>query len=446
MKDPKTLYQNKKVLILGLGVNQGGTGSARFFAEAGAKVKVTDLKNKDDLATSLKELEEFADINYTLGEHKLGDIEWADLIIKNPAIKSDNPYLLHALTHHKQVEMDMGIFLEFVSPIQIIGITGSKGKSTTSTLIYEILKKAGKKVTFAGNIGKSVLDTIAFLQDDSLVVLELSSFQLEAFAEHKVSPHFAIITNIFPDHLNYYLTMDQYIEAKRVIGEEQTLEDFLFLKKDDPVTNSPQFLKELGGQIIYFSPDLLPPDFNPKLKGEYNLWNFSAALTLTRNLDIDDKCSLDVMQNFNGVEFRLQLIKEVNGIKIYNDSTATMPTATMEALKSLPGSILICGGMNKHLTFDDLAKTIEKQAKMVFFIDGDATDEIKKQLSAISHQSSDKIRGTYSDLEKLLTDVKNAAKPGDTILFSPGATSFNFFQNEFDRARKFNLAVEKIFG
>lgn len=441
MKDPKTLYTNKKVLILGLGINQGGVGSAKFFINAGAKVRITDLKNKDDLATSLHELEELAGIEYTLGEHQYEDIDWADIIIKNPAIKPDNSYLLHALKHHKHVEMDMGIFLQFTNPAQIIGITGSKGKSTTSTLIYEILKKADKEVVFAGNIGKSVLDTISHVSEKTLVVLEISSFQLEAFDKHKVSPKYAVITNIYQDHLNYYDSMEKYTESKQIIAKYQNQEDFLFIRKDNEVTSKPEFLQDLKGKIIYFSKSDLPENFSPKLPGEHNLENFAAAFAVARIFKIPEQIILEALQNFSGVEYRLQLIKEVNGIKIYNDSTATMPVASIEAIKSLPGSILICGGMNKHLTFDSLAKIIDEKAKMVFFIDGNATDEIKKYL-----KSQDKIRGTYSDLEKLLTDVKAVAKPGDTILFSPGATSFNFFQNEFDRARKFNAAVEKVFA
>lgn len=441
----KARFKGKKVLILGLGVNQGGVGVTKFFVNNGSQVRVTDIKNKESLASSLRELEEYAGIEYTLGEHKYEDVDWADLIIKNPAIKPDNPYILYAINHGKQIEMDLGIFLMIAQPSQIIGITGTKGKSTTATLIYEILKKANQKVLVAGNIGKSVLDTIPLIKLDSIIVLELSSFQLEAFAKHQVSPHVAVITNIYPDHLNYYKTMDQYILAKKLIAKEQNLNDFLVLRKNDPVTTTPEFLKDLDAQIIYFSPSDLPSNFSMKMEGEYNFWNGAAALAVAKIFAVNEDTALDVIRNFNGVEYRLQLIKEVDGIKIYNDSASTMPQSTIWAIKSLKGSILICGGMNKNLDYKELAKAINTDAKMIFFIDGDATDEIKKQLSIINPQSLNKIKGTYSDLEKLLTNVKSVVQPGDLILFSPGATSFNYFQNEFDRARKFNSAVEKIF-
>ncbi|MFA5933350.1 MAG: UDP-N-acetylmuramoyl-L-alanine--D-glutamate ligase [Microgenomates group bacterium] len=442
----QTRFKGKKVLILGLGVNQGGVGATKFFVKAGAQVKVTDIKNKESLASSLQELEEFAGIEYTLGEHKYEDLDWADLIIKNPAIKPDNPYLLYAINHDKQIEMDMGIFLQLVSPAQLIGITGTKGKSTTSTLIYEILKKSNDNVIFAGNIGKSILDTVPIMNAESTIVLELSSFQLEAFALHHISPHIAVITNIFPDHLNYYNTIEEYIEAKRLIAREQELTDYLVLRKNDTITSSPHFQNNLVGKIIYFSPEDLPSDIQLKIPGEYNLYNAAAALAVAKIQGIDEKDALDTIKNFSGVEYRLQLVKETNGIKIYNDSASTMPESAIWAIKSLKNSIMICGGMNKNLNYKEMAGALASDAKMIYFIDGDATDEIKKQLSAISPQSSDKIKGTYSDLEKLLTDVKAVAKPGDTIVFSPGATSFNFFQNEFDRARRFNTAVEKVFG
>ena len=245
--------KDKKVLVFGLGLNQGGVGSARFFASEGAKIRVTDLRNAEVLKPSLDELKQFPDIEYSLGSHKYGDIGWADLIIKNPAVKPGNPYIIYALKLGKEVKMDMDIFLEYVKPSQIIGVTGTKGKSTTSSLIYEVLKISrglnlnnprGLNVIFAGNIGKSVLDTIPYVNKETLVILEISSFQLESFDNNKVSPKWAVITNVTPDHLNYYSKMEEYINAKKIIGKYQTNEDFLFLRKDDPVTVNPGFLKK----------------------------------------------------------------------------------------------------------------------------------------------------------------------------------------------------------
>lgn len=439
-------FKSSRVLIFGLGINQGGLGAARFFAKRGARIKVTDLKTTDQLKISLEQLEEFPDIEYTLGEHKYEDIDWANLIIKNPAIKPGNPYMEYAKQKGKQIEMDMGIFLQFAKPSQIIGITGTKGKSTTASLIYEALKKEGKNIVFAGNIGKSVMDTISHITPNTLIVLELSSFQLEAFHQHQVSPKWSVITNIYPDHLNYYQTMEEYIEAKKAISAYQTEEDFLFLNKEDTVTNNPNFLRRIRARIIHFSPQDFTDEFKPTLVGEHNRANLAASFAIARVFDIPRKVALDVLANFKGVEFRLQLIKQWHGVKIYNDTSATGPDAGIQALKALPGSIVICGGVNKNLSYDKYASELAKYAKKIYFLKGDATDQIKKSLNTKYIIPNTKIGDTYNNLEQLLIDIKKEAQPQDVILFSPAAASFNLFQNEFDRGRKFNETVEKIFS
>ena len=449
-------FKDKRILIFGLGLNQGGVGSARFFASQGAKVRVTDLKSETILKLSLDQLKDFPDITYTLGKHKYKDIDWADLIIKNPAVKPGNPYIEYAIKNGKRVEMDMGFFLQHVKPSQIIGITGTKGKSTTASLVYEALKDADKKMVLAGNIGKSVLDIIPYIQPNTLVVLEISSFQLESFDAHKVSPKRAIITNITPDHLNYYKTMGEYVASKKIISKYQTKNDFLFIRKDDPKVDHASFLKGLKAKIICFSKDDLPKDFHPKLMGEHNLENMSAALKVAKTFGLDDKSILDVLTHFKGIPFRMELIKIWHGIKIINDTTATSPEAGIQAIKTAShmtsgNVVLICGGMNKGMDYTQYVTIVKKCVKKVFFLEGDSTEAILASLRAQRSNSSTSLRtslpifGPYNDLEKLLADVKKEVKTGDIILFSPAATSFNLFQNEFDRGKKFNEAVEKLF-
>ncbi len=434
------LFENTKVLIFGLGLNQGGVGSARFFAQQGAKIRVIDLKSKTDLKPSLNQLQSFPEIEYTLGKHTYEDIDWADLIIKNPAVKRENKFLNYARQKNKAVETDLGIFFKLISKNQIIGVTGSKGKTTTASLIYEGLKVSGKQVVLAGNIGKSVLDTIPLIKKDTLVVLEISSFQLEGLIPHRVSPKYAVVTNIYPDHLNYYPGMYQYIEAKRLIAQFQTREDFLFLNKDDSTLSNLKFTTGLSTNIIWYSKKDLPEDFKPTLTGEHNLSNYAAALAICQKFLIPEDKALKAMNKFKGVQFRLEIIKNWNGIRIINDTTATSPSAGSEALSTYPNCILIAGGMNKKMPYQEFVKILEKKVKKVFFLAGDATEEIKKLMT-----KKDLIAGIYDNLEKLLSDVKAVAQKGDTILFSPAATSFNLFQNEFDRGRKFNQAVERIF-
>lgn len=442
------LYKDKRVLVFGLGVNQGGLGAARFFAQAGAQVRVTDLKTEDELKVSLDELKEFSNIEYTLGQHREEDFDWADLIIKNPGVKPGNKYLEYAKLQGKQIEMDMGILLEFISPDRIVGVTGTKGKSTTSSLIYQTLSRhceenhdeAISQVLYAGNIGKSVLDVIPHLTDETLLVLEISSFQLEGFEPHRISPKYSVITNILPDHLNYYQNMKQYAEAKRIIARFQKPGDFLFINISDPITNSPRFLEALQAKVIYFSEFDLPDDFEPTLPGAHNKANYAASLKVAKVFEIREKDALNYMNEFKGVEFRQQLIREWNGVKIINDTAATGPNATIASLKTYPNCILIAGGVNKNLPYEDLSKLIDESVKAVYFLEGDATETIKSQM-----ENQDKIKGTFNNFEELLNALKPNLEKGDTVVLSPGAASFNLFQNEFDRGRKFNNAVEKIF-
>ena len=294
-----------------------------------------------------------------------------------------------------------------------------------------------------GNIGKSVLDYIDQIHEDSLVVLEISSFQLESFDSLKVSPKYAVITNIYPDHLNYYSSMDEYIASKKLIAKYQTSEDFLFINENDKIINSPDFLKGIKSHVVFFSSKDLPKDFKPGLPGEHNLSNLAAALAVSKNLGIPEGLSLETLESFKGIDFRLELIKDWNGVKIYNNTTATAPEPAIEYLKTFPNCILIAGGMNKGLKYEEFAKAINLYAKSVYFLEGDATTEIDCLLQDM--KSAKATFDSYDNFEDLLLDVKAEAKEGDVILFSPGATSFNLFQNEFDRGRKFNQAVEKVF-
>lgn len=433
-------FKNQRVLIFGLGLNQGGSGAARFFAKMGAQVRVIDLRGAKILKPALDELKEFPNIQFRFGEHQKKDFDWADLIIKNPAVKPGNQFIQYAKDQGKRIETDMGIFLSYVNPRQILGITGTKGKSTTASLIYEVLKNNGKKVILAGNIGTSVLDTTTFIKPDVTVVLEISSFQLESFDQHRVSPKYAIVTNIYPDHLNYYPNMDKYFAAKKLIGKYQTPDDFLFINKDDPTVAGSKFLSGMKAKVIFYSVSDLPQGFDSVLKGKHNQSNMAAALAFSKIFGLDKSTIFKTLKTFKGIAFRMEKIASWQGIDIINDTTATGPEAAIQSITTFPHCILICGGMNKGMAYKEFAKTIDKYVKKVFFLKGDATEEMKKLITG-----KEKIMGTYDSLEKLLSEVKKSVVGKDIILFSPAATSFNLFQNEFDRGRKFNQAVKKVF-
>lgn len=436
-------FRNKKILVLGLGLNQGGVGVVKFLSKLGAKIRVTDLRTKAELQNSLDQLAKFSQIEYSLGGHKNEDIDWADIIVRNPSVKPNNKYLKYAVQKNKEIVTDLSLFLGYVDQTKIIAVTGTKGKSTTTSLIYNVLKDSGKQVLLAGNIGKSVLEVIPYINAKTFIVLELSSFQLDNLEEERFAPYISVITNIFPDHLNYHKTMEEYINAKRKIAVFQEEGDYLFLRNNDPVTHKVSFLENLKSKVIYYDSKNLPPTLRPHLKGTHNLENIAVAFEVVKILGINVAQALISLEKFEGVEFRMQLIKEVSGTKIYNDSTATNPTATIQTLKTFPNCLLIVGGMDKGLAYEELNSAIIKYAKSVFLIKGTATDKIHKSL-IINHKSL--IQGMYSDLLSLLEDVKGKIQPGDIVLFSPGATSFNLFLNEFDRGRKFNEAVEKVFA
>jgi len=453
-------FKDKKVLIMGLGINGGGLGSTKFFAKEGANVRVTDMMNADFLKSSIDELQEFNKIEYFLSGYRFEDFEWADIIIKNPSVKPDDEYIAFAKEKNKQIETDVSIFLQFVDRKNVLGITGTKGKSTTSTLTAHILKKVlgEEKVLLAGNIGKSMLDVIPYVTEDSIVILELSSFQLMIFQQNKLSVHRAAVTNIYPDHLNYHGTMEEYIKAKKSIAAFQNSDDLLFIRKSDEVTTSGPFLEGLKAKIEYSNveeiikfieqtdprvrkDDNVQNELPEILRSEHNLENFAQASKIAESFGLTHEQIIEAVQDFKGVEFRQQLIKTWNGVKIINDTTATTPNAAIAALKTYPDCILIAGGMDKGLPYEDLAQAFDLYPKAIYFIEGSATDKLKELM-----KEQGKIKGTWNNFDEILEQVKKDAKEGDTIIFSPGGTSFNFFKNEFDRGRKFNEAVEKVFS
>lgn len=466
-------FKGKNILIMGLGINQGGIGATRFFANSEANVKVTDLKTAEDLKDSIKELEEFSNIEYVLGEHKFEDFDWADLVLKNADVRPGNKYINYALEKGKRVETDVSLFLKYVNRDLVIGITGTKGKSTTSTLVYEILRKTlntplpsplltgegtsqlNPKVLLAGNIGKSMLDMIAHVDSDSVVILELSSAQLTIFDQNKLSIKRGAVTNIHPDHISYHGSMEEYVKAKRAVAAYQKQGDLLFLRKNDATLTSEEFTHGLKAEIIYSDTnEILTRNSNgispvqddssklPEiLQLEHNLENFAQAAKISQSFGVAMEDIYAAVKDFQGVEFRQQVIKVWNGIKIINDSAGSTPTAAMQALKTYPQSIFIIGGMNKDLDYADMAAFVDQYAKSVYLFEGTATDDLKQKI-----KKQELIKGEWHDFEEMLEEIKKEAKDGDTIVLAPGGTSFNYFQSQYDRGRKFNAAVEKVFN
>ena len=439
----KQLFKSKKVLVMGLGLHGGGVGVAKFFCEQGAEVLVTDLKTEDKLQESLNKLKKFKNIKYTLGKHEEKDFLWVDLILKNPDVPATSPYLEIARKNGKQIETDVSLFFK-LSGAFIIGVTGTKGKSTTASLIYHILKSKFKKTFLAGNIGISPLELLPKIKKRDKVVLELSSFELEGLNQ---SPNIAVITNIMPDHLNRYGNMAEYIESKKIIFKHQNKNDFLVLNADDShcaclPAGRRQFAEYAKSKIIYFSKITAPNGF--QLLGEHNLLNLSAATEVAKLLKITQKDIDKSIKSFKGVSSRQEFVREVKGVKYFNDTTATMPEATITAintfLEGFPNSriILICGGQNKGLKYKDLATKIGERVDEVIMLPGTASEKIKEGLGGYTRLHE------VSTMRDAVRKAKELAEKNDVVILSPAAASFNLFKNEFDRGEQFVKAVKEL--
>ncbi len=430
---------------MGLGLHGGGVGATKFFAKQGSRVLVTDKKNRKDLKKSLNKLKEFENIEYVLGKHRIRDFKNADLIIKNPGVPRNSEYLKIAEKSGASIETDIGLFFKLCPSKKIIGVTGTKGKSTIATLITKLLKTKYNTV-LAGNIRVSALEILSKVDNNTVVVLEMSSWQLEDLGLYKKSPHIAVVTNIIPDHLNRHQGMEDYIQAKKNIFKFQTAKDFLILNKDDNIVR--QFTNQSKARSILFSKKQAGEYVNNiQLIGEHNLYNISAAILVAKIFKIPDISIKKTLKRFKGLEGRMEFIGEIRGVKYYNDTTATIPEATIEALKSLSclntkskqgqNIILIAGGADKNLNFEELIREVNKKTKFLILLPGTATTKIKKE---VNKQQTIEV----GNMEKAVEKASKHAKKGDIVLLSPGCASFGLFKHEFDRGKKFKLWVEKL--
>lgn len=459
--------KGKKVTVMGLGLHGGGIGTVRFLSWAGAVVTVTDLKSKEELAPSLLKLKDLKNITYVFNQHRPEDFTKTDMIVKTPPAPWDNKYVKLALENKIPVEVDSSLFFKLCKNT-VIGVTGTKGKTTTSTLIYEILKAAGKDPVKVGIGQTPVLDKIKDLKKDSVIVFELSSWRLSAIGRHKISPKIAVITNIFPDHLNYYKTLEEYIKDKKYIFQNQKADDFCAVNWDDEVLNKVE--GEVNAKIIKFSKNKVNGGQSVciiddaiyindgidekrvlevseiKLKGNHNIYNVLAAVSAATALGIDPKVIKKAITEFKGIPHRLEFVRELEGIKYYNDTAATTSESAIAGINSFSEPIvLICGGSDKNLDFSELGKVISKKIKSVIFLKGKGTDklidEMKKCLAEKSGENDFKI---VESMEKAVELARIEAKGGDIVLLSPGAASFGMFANEFDRGDKFKAAVNAL--
>lgn len=441
----KQYFVGKKVTLMGLGLLGRGVGDARFLAPLVGELIVTDLKSREQLADSLAQLKEFSHITYHLGGHRLEDFNGRDLIIKAAGVPLDSPFIAEAKKNNISVRMSADLFAELCG-VPIVGVTGTRGKSTVAYLISHILKTAKKPVLLGGNIrGVSTLAQLAEVTPDTIAVLELDSWQLQGFGEAHMSPQVAVFTTFMPDHMNYYSnSMEKYFADKANIFLNQSRDDFLIL--GGQVT---PYLKEYGyepqiqAHTTVVTEKTLPKSWRLKLIGEHNRYNAALAVAAARALGIEEAPIRAGVESFEGVSGRLHLIAEIRGVKIYNDNNATTPEATIAALRAVgdrmkKNTILIFGGADKGLDMAELIATIPSYCKKVLLLAGTGTDRL---VDALSERYDVMI---HQNISSAVRDAMRVAELGDTILFSPAFASFGLFKNEYDRNDQFVEAVKSL--
>ncbi|MBI3888827.1 UDP-N-acetylmuramoyl-L-alanine--D-glutamate ligase [Candidatus Nomurabacteria bacterium] len=441
----KNFFKNKKITIMGLGLLGRGIGDAVFLAECGAKLTITDLKTNEQLKESLNKLKKFKNIKYVLGEHRLEDFQNCDMVLKAAGVPFDSIYISEAKKHKIPIEMDVSLFAKCAPEIKIIGITGTRGKSMTTALIYEILKQneksLGRKVYLGGNVrGLATLPLLKKVKKGDILVCELDSWQLQGFGEAKISPHISVFTSFMPDHMNYYKnSLGDYFADKANIFKYQKKRDVLIIrsgvKKLIP--------KNLKSKLIMANSKNVS-NFKFIVPGEFQRENLACAVEVGKLFKIPAEKIRKAVENFKGLEGRLQYIKTVKGVKIYNDNNATTPEATMAGIEALrqdlsgKNIILICGGADKKLDLAGFVKDVNKYCKAVVMIPGTGTDKL------ITNYKLRIMNEKAKDLKDAVKTALGLASREDIILFSLAFASFGMFQNEYDRGDQFMKIIKSL--
>lgn len=435
--DCSAFFKGKKVTLMGLGLLGRGVGDAEYMAECGAILTITDLKSREHLKDSLDRLAQFPNITYILGEHRLEDFRSCDMVLKAAGVPFDSPYIAEARTHNIPVYMSGALFAK-LSGIPVIAVTGSRGKSTTTQLIHHALTRGteGGKVHLGGNVrGVSNLQLLKDVEEGDMAVMELDSWQLQGFGDMQLSPSVAVFTSFLPDHMDYYRgSMEAYFDDKAHIFAHQ--------KGGDVFVTTPAVFQEveayakrkghtLEGEVVLTDASDVPPEWNIQIKGEHNRDNIALAIEALRATSLPDTLIREGIESFQALAGRLEFLKEVKGVKIYNDNNATSPMATLAGLKAVAEGknvVLIMGGSDKKLDMTPLIRALPHYTKEVILLPGTGTDTIRGLLA-------DAVAVT--GLAEAVDEAFKRSESGDVILFSPAFASFGLFKNEYDRNDQF---------
>ncbi len=451
------IFQNKKIAIVGLGVE--GLSSALYLVGKGAEVTIFDQNKEEELEKDVFEEAKKLKVNFVLGEFYLERIEGFDLVVRGPGIQLA---LLEKYVPKEKITSQIKLFFD-LCPAEIIGVTGTKGKGTTSSLIYEMLKKKGFDAYLGGNIGLPPFDFLDKLSVQSKVVLELSSFQL---LDLEKSPHIAVMLMITSEHLNYHNSIEEYIDAKRNLVRFQNEKDFAILNRDYPATNESDV--HTNGKVFHVSREREAPEEgcfvrdekvwlrvgdkeieivdikDILLPGRHNLENVCATVMAAYLAGASKENIAWVLKTFKGLEHRLELVATINGVRYYDDSFSTTPETAIAAIQAFKEpEILILGGSSKNSDFTELGKVISKSENVKLIIGiGVEWERIKAEI-AESLSPIPVIEGAR-DMRTIVAAAYKLAVPGDVVLLTPACASFDMFKNYKDRGEQFKEEVEKL--
>jgi UDP-N-acetylmuramoylalanine--D-glutamate ligase len=456
-----TTFADQRITIMGLGSFGGSIGLARYLVAQGAQVTITDLKPAAELQDSVVALRGLP-VRFVLGRHETEDFTDVDMVFASPAVRRDSACLTAARTRGVPIDTEMNLFMRLCRGC-VIGVTGSNGKTTTTSLIGAILRMANPRTQVGGNIGRSLLPEVAAIEPGDPVVLELSSFQLEDLAAVGRSPHIGLFLNISPNHLDRHSTMEAYLAAKMQIFADQGPDDVAILNADD------SRLRPLAGRLrsrvrlfsdaqaledgAYVEGDRVIVAYagmaaevcrlgDIPLLGRHNVANVLAAVAAADTWGVSAAVMRAAIRAFPGVEHRLERVRTLHGVSFYNDSIATTPTGTLAALGAIQQPIwLIAGGYDKGLPFQALGETIVRRVKGVFLI-GTTAPQIAQAIAQARPPGRDVPAICWcGDLTEAVRAAFGAARPGEVVLLSPACASYDQFRNFVERGRLFKQLV-----
>lgn len=459
LKEFNEYIRFRKVAVIGLGVSN--LPLLDYLYEKKAQVTIFDERTIDEIPQNVMEKITTYGFGFSFGKNCLEKLIGFNIIFRSPSCLPTKPELQKEAIRGAIVTTEVEMLME-MCPCKIIGVTGSDGKTTTTSMINAILQKAGYNTFLGGNIGTPLFTKLPEIKPDDIVVLELSSFQL---MNMQVSPEIAVITNITPNHLNIHKDYEEYIEAKKNIFKNQNENGILILNYDNDITR--ECSKEANGKVIFFSSktkldngfivdENMVKECEDKirkhilntdeviLRGNHNFQNIATALAATKTL-VDTDIAVKAIEEFKPVEHRIEFIREIDGVKWYNDSASSSPTRTISGINAFKEKIvLIAGGYDKNLDYKPLAKPIVEKVSTLILI-GQTAEKIFDVVKEESEKQNKSI-DIYmcDDLKQTIELSKKSAKEGDVVLFSPASASFDMFKNFADRGNKFKDLVNGI--